>query len=95
MHRLSETERTAYCHRQACACAAAASAAAMADVREAYVNLEQGWLTLAAKAEVAPDPFRLVPERISTFDSPTAEPRRSPYTDRKSQIWNRLGKPAR
>jgi hypothetical protein len=51
MHRHIDRERTAYYRRQACACAAAAAAAAEPDVKDAYVNLEQGWLCLAPKAD--------------------------------------------
>jgi hypothetical protein len=51
MHRHSDRERTAYYRRQACVCAAAAAAAAEPDVKDAYVNLEQGWLCLAPKAD--------------------------------------------
>jgi hypothetical protein len=38
---------TAYCRRQAAECARRALEATLAEVREAYVNLEQGWLQLA------------------------------------------------
>jgi hypothetical protein len=36
-----------YCRRQAAECARKALEATLAEVREAYVNLEQGWLQLA------------------------------------------------
>jgi hypothetical protein len=45
--------RTEYCRRQAAECAAAAAATAIFDVKEAYLNLEQGWLKLAPEAEGA------------------------------------------
>jgi hypothetical protein len=38
---------TAYCRRQAAECSRRALEATLAEVREAYVNLEQGWLRLA------------------------------------------------
>ncbi len=41
------TSRTAYCHQQAAECASAASATVLAEVREAYLNMEQAWLQLA------------------------------------------------
>jgi hypothetical protein len=50
-HRLDDAERTAYYRRQASACATAAVATAIAEVRQAYLDLEQGWLCLAPKAE--------------------------------------------
>jgi hypothetical protein len=47
-------QRKAYCRRQAADCATAASTTLVADVKEAYLNLEQGWLQLAADAEDRP-----------------------------------------
>ena len=43
----SRDARTAYCLDQASQCAKAASAATAAEFKEAYANLEQGWLQLA------------------------------------------------
>jgi hypothetical protein len=43
--------RTAYCRQQAAECAAAAAATALLEVKEAYLNLEQGWLKLAPELE--------------------------------------------
>lgn len=43
----SQDARTAYCLDQANQCAKAASAASAAELREAYANLERGWLQLA------------------------------------------------
>jgi hypothetical protein len=37
---------TAYCRHQAAECARSALEATLAEVREVYVNLEQGWLQL-------------------------------------------------
>jgi hypothetical protein len=54
--------RTAYCRYQAAECAAAATATTLAEVKEAYHNLEQGWLQLAPEIEgsrifsINPDP---------------------------------------
>ncbi len=42
--------RTDYCTKQAADCARAAVAATIAEIREAYLNLEQGWLRLAPQA---------------------------------------------
>jgi hypothetical protein len=55
------SQRTEYCQKQAAECAAAASAAAMPDVKEAYLNLEQGWLQLAPEID-QPRPYSLVRE---------------------------------
>jgi hypothetical protein len=43
--------RTDYCRAQAAKCASAAEATAILDIREAYLNLEQGWLQLAPEIE--------------------------------------------
>jgi hypothetical protein len=40
-------KRTAYCHQQAAGCALAATTATLAEIREAYRNIEQAWLQLA------------------------------------------------
>jgi hypothetical protein len=53
MHRHKDAEQTAYYRRQASACATAALATANAEVKEAYLNLEQGWLCLAPKADTS------------------------------------------
>jgi hypothetical protein len=37
--------------RQASACASAALATSITEIKEAYLNLEQGWLCLAAKGD--------------------------------------------
>jgi hypothetical protein len=44
-------ERTDHCRAQAAKCASAAAATAIMDVREAYLNLEQGWLQLVPEIE--------------------------------------------
>jgi len=51
MHRHSDAERAAYYRQQACACAASALTTAIAEVKQAYLDLQQGWLCLAPKAE--------------------------------------------
>jgi hypothetical protein len=55
------SERTEHCRKQAAECAAAATATALAEVKEAYLNLEQGWLKLAPEIE-QPKPFSLLRE---------------------------------
>lgn len=49
--RHNDVEPTAYCRQQASACAAAALTAAIAEIKQAYLDLEQGWLSLAPKPE--------------------------------------------
>lgn len=56
MHRRKRADQTAYYRRQASECAAAASVTSVAEVRQAYLDLEQGWLSLAPKAEDPTDP---------------------------------------
>ncbi len=53
MHPHKDVERTAYYRQQASACATAALTTAIAEVRQAYLDLEQGWLCLAPKAEAS------------------------------------------
>lgn len=51
MHDNKEAGRTAYYRRQASACAVAAVTTPIAEIKQAYLNLEQGWLCLAPKPE--------------------------------------------
>jgi hypothetical protein len=46
-----EAKQALYYRRQASACAAAATTAASPEAKLAYLELEQGWLCLAPKAE--------------------------------------------
>ena len=54
MHRRKDAEQTAYYRQQASICATAASATTIAEVKQAYLNLEQGWLCLTPKVEEIP-----------------------------------------
>jgi hypothetical protein len=45
-----------YCRKQAAQCASAAGATSLVEAREAYLNLAQGWLLLAAVFEGGPVP---------------------------------------
>ncbi len=51
MRRHKDAEQSAYYRRQASACATAALASAIAEVKQAYLNLEQGWLCLAPEVK--------------------------------------------
>lgn len=44
-------DRTLYCHQQAAECASAAAMTSLPEVREAYLNIERGWLELAPDVE--------------------------------------------
>lgn len=59
MHPHKEAKRTAYYRQQASACATAALTTAIAEVRQAYLDLEQGWLCLAPKVEASSAASRL------------------------------------
>jgi hypothetical protein len=58
MHPHKDAERTAYYRQQASSCATAALITAIAEIRQAYLDLEQGWLCLAPKGaqDDPPDP---------------------------------------
>ena len=46
----------AYCRREAAECGRRALEATLAEIREAYVNLEQGWLRLAPETSDNQEP---------------------------------------
>ena len=50
-HRHTDIERTAYYRQEASACATAALTTAISEIKQAYLDLEQGWLCLAPKVE--------------------------------------------
>jgi hypothetical protein len=58
-----DIERTEQYRREASACAAAAVHAPSAELRQAYLDLEQGWLSLAPKGAA---------DRIASADERTA-----------------------
>lgn len=45
-----QMDSSTYCRRQAAECGRRALEATLSEVREAYANLEQGWLRLAPQA---------------------------------------------
>jgi hypothetical protein len=63
MHYHIDAKQAAYYRRRASECATAASAMAIAGVKEAYPNLEEGWLCLAPKFG----------ERLDTLAHPKSE----------------------
>jgi len=73
MQYLHKDARTAYYHQQASACATAALTTAIAEVRQAYLDLEQGWLCLAPKV----DESAAVLAIPKTADDADLQPRRA------------------
>jgi hypothetical protein len=55
MHPHKDAERAVYYRQQASSCATAALTTAIAEVKQAYLDLEQGWLCLAPKVEPSLD----------------------------------------
>jgi hypothetical protein len=64
MDRRKDVEPTEHYRREASACARAALITAIAEIKQAYLELEQGWLSLAPKPKDIID------------DLPEAEPER-------------------
>jgi len=50
-HRNNDAERLAQYRQEAATCARAALTTAIAEIKQAYLDLEQGWLCLAPKSE--------------------------------------------
>lgn len=50
-HRHTDAQWSAHYRQQASACATAALATAIAEIRQAYLDLEQGWLCLTPKGD--------------------------------------------
>jgi len=65
-------EKGGYCRGQAAQCATAATAAALMEIREAYLNLEQGWMELAREFEEMPELPAPARDNVTTTES---EPR--------------------
>lgn len=59
MNRRRDVERATYYRRQASTCAEAALTTAVADIRQAYLELEQGWLCLVPKPKEGFDDSRV------------------------------------
>jgi hypothetical protein len=51
MDRLTDSKRTTFYRHEAAACATAALATSIAEIKQAYLELEQGWLCLTPKPE--------------------------------------------
>lgn len=67
-----DAERTARYRREASACAAAALATVIAEVKQAYLELEQGWLSLAPKGDGS---------RAGAIDAVTGHEHAQPWKD--------------
>ena len=59
MHRRNHATQKAFYRQQASECAAAASTTSVAEVKQAYLDLEQGWLSLTPNAEISRYRYRL------------------------------------
>ena len=77
-------ERSTQCRRQAAECAQAASHTGIAEVKEAYLNLEQAWLQLAPELGDAPQPST---ERTGEQSSLASNPDRS--RSKRPRHWSR------
>jgi hypothetical protein len=51
MDRLTDAKRTTFYRQDAFACAAAALTTSIAEIKQAYLELEQGWLCLTPKPQ--------------------------------------------
>ena len=51
MDRLTDAKRTTFYRQEASACATAALTTSIAEIKQAYLELEQGWLCLTPKPE--------------------------------------------
>jgi hypothetical protein len=51
MDRLTDVKRTTFYRQEASECAAAAPTTSIAEIKQAYLELEQGWLCLTPKPE--------------------------------------------
>ena len=51
MDRLTDAKRATFYRQEASACATAALATSIAEIKQAYLELEQGWLCLTPKPE--------------------------------------------
>jgi hypothetical protein len=72
MHHRKDAKQTAYCRQQALACANAALSTAIGEVKEAYLNLEQGWLCLAPRLRQTPTVFPIRVARLRKGVRPQA-----------------------
>jgi hypothetical protein len=51
MDRLTDPKRTTFYRQEASACATSALTTSIAEIKQAYLELEQGWLCLTPKPE--------------------------------------------
>jgi hypothetical protein len=66
MDRRNDVERAEHYRQEASACARAALTTAITEIKQAYLELEQGWLSLAPKAKGILDDFpEAEPDRYS------------------------------
>ncbi len=83
-----DIERAAQYRREASVCATAAATSAIAEIKQAYLELEQGWLCLAPKTETNPaDLIALEPNRRAdaTPDVSSPIPRRTARREERTR----------
>ena len=81
MHPNKDAERTAYYRQQASVCSAAALTTTIAEVKQAYLELEKGWLCLAPKSETS---SAVLAETSTTSDADSKLPQTSHGNDARS-----------
>jgi hypothetical protein len=75
MDRLTDAKRTALYRQEASACATAALTATVAEIKQAYLDLEQGWLCLAPK----PQNSSVVAVQANTALDTDSRPHQAPH----------------
>jgi len=73
MGRLTDSKRTRFYRQEASACATAALTTSIAEIKQAYLELEQGWLCLTPKPENS-SAVSAEPNTVSDGDSKLSEP---------------------
>jgi len=75
MDRLTDSKRTTFYRQEASACATAALATSIAEIKQAYLELEQGWLCLTPKPENKP----AVTAELNTVLNGDTKPNEPPF----------------
>jgi len=85
MDRLTDSKRTTFYRQEASACATAALMTGIAEIKQAYLELEQGWLCLAPKPENS-SPASVEPNTLSDCDS---KPNELPFCEFTRHVANK------
>jgi len=95
MHRHKNAERTAYYRQEASACATAALTSAIAEIKQAYLDLEQGWLCLAPKSSRSDEPDQPPASDglgVGEMQEQPPQPEHGGQADRKALSLHAIGK---